>query len=146
VFDPRDRAGARGERIGHWFARRVAGATVEEDRDRFVKYSPITHVGPHAPPFFVVHGTNDNLVPVGQARVFVAALREVSRKPVLYAEIPGASHAFEVFHSTRTENVVNGVDRFLAGLHSAHQARRPDVPADPVDPQSTAAATARDRR
>lgn len=145
-FDPRDRAGPRGERVGHWFARRIAGATVEEDRERFVQSSPISHVGPHAPPFFVVHGQNDNLVPVEQARRFVAALREVSRKPVLYAEIPGASHAFEVFHSLRTENVVNGVDRFLAWLHSAHQARRPEVPADPVDPQSAAAAATRDRR
>jgi acetyl esterase/lipase len=145
-FDPRDRAGARGERVGQWFARRIAGATVEEDRDRFVQSSPISHVGPHAPSFFVIHGKSDNLVPVEQARRFVAALRAVSRKPVLYAEIPGASHAFEVFHSLRSENVVNGVDRFLAWLHSAHQARRPDVPADPVDPRSTAAAAARDRR
>ena len=150
-FDPRDRAGARGERVGQWFARRIAGATIEEDRDRFVKSSPIAHVGPHAPPFFVVHGGGDNLVPVEQARRFVAALRDASREPVLYAEIPGASHAFEVFHSVRTENVVNGVDRFLAWLHSAHRARRQDVPADPSDPAGSdaAAATAastRDRR
>jgi acetyl esterase/lipase len=132
-FDPQGRAGPRGERVGQWFARRIAGVTIEEDRDRFVQSSPISHVGPHAPPFFVIHGTGDNLVPVQQARRFVAALREVSHKPVLYAEIPGASHAFEVFHSLRTENVVNGVERFLAWLHSAHRARRPDVPADPVD-------------
>ena len=148
-FDPRDRAGPHGERVGQWFARRIAGATVEEDRDRFVQTSPISHVGPHAPPFFVVHGKSDNLVPVEQARRFVASLREVSSKPVVYAEIPGASHAFEVFHSLRTENVVNGVDRFLAWLHSAHRAQRPDVPADPVDPRSaaeSAAAAARDRR
>jgi len=147
VFDPRDRAGARGERLGHWFARRIAGATVEEDPDRFKRYSPMAHVGPHAPPFFVIHGRNDNLVPVEQARRFVSTLHEVSGEPVLYAEIPGASHAFEVFHSVRTENVVNGVDRFLAWLHSAHRARRPDVPADPADPASAAAAaTARDGR
>jgi acetyl esterase/lipase len=133
AFDPKDRAGARGERVGRWFARRVAGATLDEDRERFVQYSPISHVGPHCPAFFVIHGVNDNLVPVEQARRFVAALREVSPKPVLYAEIPGASHAFEIFHSVRTENVVNGVDRFLAWLHSAHRARLPDVPADPVD-------------
>jgi acetyl esterase/lipase len=133
AFDPQGRAGARGERVGQWFARLVTGTTLDEDRDRFVQSSPISHVGPHAPAFFVVHGTNDNLVPVEQARRFVAALREVSHNPVLYAEIPGASHAFEIFHSVRTENVVNGVDRFLAWLHSAHRARRPDVPADPVD-------------
>jgi acetyl esterase/lipase len=132
-FDPHDRAGARGERIGHWMARRIVGATVEEDRERFERMSPIHQVGPHAPPFFVIHGAGDNLVPVQQARRFVGALREVSRKPVLYAELPGASHAFEVFHSVRTEHVVNGVERFLAWLHSAHRARRPDVPAEPAD-------------
>jgi acetyl esterase/lipase len=132
-FDPHDRAGPRGERIGHWMARRIVGATVEEDPERFARMSPIHHVGPHAPPFFVIHGAADNLVPVHQARRFVAALREVSREPVLYAELPGASHAFEVFHSVRTEHVVNGVERFLAWLHSAHQARRPDVPAEPAD-------------
>ena len=31
----------------------------------------MSHVGPHAPPFFVLHGTNDSLVPVEQARTFV---------------------------------------------------------------------------
>jgi dipeptidyl aminopeptidase/acylaminoacyl peptidase len=80
----------------------------------------------------VIHGTRDNLVPVEQARRFVTKLREKSRKPVLYAELPGASHAFEVFHSARTGHVVNGVERFLAWLHSAHRARRPDVPAEPA--------------
>ncbi|HMF84232.1 MAG TPA: alpha/beta hydrolase [Acidimicrobiia bacterium] len=141
VFDPRDRAGPRGERLGHWFARRVAGATVEEDPERFLRYSPIAHVGAHAPPFFVIHGKSDNLVPVEQARRFISALRDVSRQPVLYAEIPGASHAFEMFHSVRTENVVKGVDRFLAWLHTAHRARRPDVPADPIESTSRSAAT-----
>jgi acetyl esterase/lipase len=138
AFDPRDRAGPRGERVGNWMARRIVGATIDEDRDRFVRMSPVHHVGPHAPPFCVIHGGRDNLVSVEQARRFAAALREVSRKPVVYAELPGASHAFEVFHSARTEHVVNGVERFLAWLHSAHRARRPDVPAEPVDQSAEA--------
>jgi acetyl esterase/lipase len=133
AFDPRGRAGTHGERVGHWVARRIVGATLDEDRERFEQMSPIHHVGPHAPPFFVIHGARDNLVPVGQARRFVHALREVSRKPAAYAELPGASHAFEVFHSTRTEHVVDGAERFLAWLHSAYRARRPYVPAEPVD-------------
>ena len=51
---------------------------------------------------------------------------------MLYAEIPGASHAFEIFHSVRTANVVIGVERFLAWLYSAYQARQPEAPAEPV--------------
>jgi acetyl esterase/lipase len=144
VFDPRDHAGARGERLGQWMARRIVGATIDENRERFERVSPIHHIGPHAPPFFVIHGARDNLVPVEQARRFVAALRSQSREPILYAELPGASHAFEVFHSVRTEHVVNGVERFLAWLHSAHRARRPDLPAEPAEGQS--AATGTDRR
>jgi hypothetical protein len=41
---------------------------------------------------------------------------------VAYAEIPGAQHAFEVFHSLRTRHVVEGVDRFLAWVYSGYLA------------------------
>ncbi|MGH9050033.1 MAG: prolyl oligopeptidase family serine peptidase, partial [Acidimicrobiia bacterium] len=84
------------------------------------------------PPFFVIHGANDNLVPAAQAQQFVAALRGISHEPVLYAEVPGASHAFEIFNSVRTANAVFGVERFLAWLYSAYQARHPEAPVDTV--------------
>lgn len=109
VFAPR----GRGARVTDWFARSIMGTTVAQDRSRFEAASPIHNLRADAPPFFVVHGTADNLVPVVQAREFVAALRSVSRNPVLYAEIPGASHAFDVFHSVRTSATVHGVRVFL---------------------------------
>jgi hypothetical protein len=40
---------------------------------------------------------------------------------VAYAEIPGAQHAFEIFHSLRTSVVVQAVDRFLAWCYSRHR-------------------------
>ena len=89
-----------------------------------------------APPFFVIHGTNDNLAPVGQAREFVERLRAVSEEPVLYAEVPGASHAFDVFHSTRTANAVRAVDRFLAWIVDRHgPGRTPEPEAVGLAPQ-----------
>jgi dipeptidyl aminopeptidase/acylaminoacyl peptidase len=75
--------------------------------------SPLSRVGADAPPFFVLHGTNDTLVPVADARAFVAALRKVSHQPVAYAEIKGAQHAFDIFPSVRSAHVVRGVERFL---------------------------------
>jgi acetyl esterase/lipase len=113
-------ASARGSR---WMERRVMGATFDEDPELFRRASPVSRVRADAPPFFVIHGANDNLVPVDQARRFVAALRAVSHNPVAYAEIPGATHAFEIFHSVRTANTVNAVDRYLAWLYSAYQAK-----------------------
>ena len=86
---------------------------IPEDWDRA---SPIMRVRSDAPPFFVVHGDSDSLVPVEDARQFVRALREKAESPVAYAEIPGAQHAFEMFPSLRSLHVVNGVHRFLTWL------------------------------
>lgn len=83
------------------------------DLDAFVEASPLAHVGPHAPDFFVLHGVNDSLVTVRQARAFVDALREKSDATVTYAELPGTQHAFEVFSSIRSQHVIRAVQRWL---------------------------------
>lgn len=85
--------------------------------------SPITHVRPDAPPFFVLHGRNDSLVPVEQARGFTARLREVSRNPVVYAELPCAQHAFDIFGSPRAAHTALAVEQFLAEVYAADRGR-----------------------
>jgi acetyl esterase/lipase len=75
--------------------------------------SPIAQIHAEAPPFMVVHGTHDSLAAVGEGRVFSAKLRGVSRQPVVYVEMPGAEHAWEIVHSLRTEHTIDGVHRFL---------------------------------
>jgi acetyl esterase/lipase len=84
--------------------------------------SPLTLVRPDAPPFFVIHGTHDSLVNVAEARELVRRLREVSTSDVVYAELPGAQHAFEVFASVRTAAVIQGVERFLRSVHRDRKA------------------------
>lgn len=93
---------------------RVMRSRVATDRERWEQASPIHRVGPHAPPFFVLHGTNDSLAYVEQARRFVEALRAASHQPVVYAELPRAQHAFDLFASVRTLHTVRAVERFLA--------------------------------
>lgn len=104
--------------------RHVMKTTLEEDPKAFEKASPLHRIGPDAPPFFVVHGASDTLVPPDEARAFVRRLRERSRAPVAYAEIPGAQHAFELFPSVRSQLVRNGIERFLACVWSERR-RRP---------------------
>jgi acetyl esterase/lipase len=74
----------------------------------------------------VLHGTHDSLAVVQDARVFVHKLQEVSQQPVVYAEIPGAEHAWELFHSLRTEHTVDGVHRFLEWALARHRAAGSD--------------------
>jgi acetyl esterase/lipase len=89
-------------------------------------------VHPNAPPFFVIHGTHDSLAYVEDTRHFVAALRAVSKSPVIYAELPGAQHAFDVFHSRRSAYAVEAVTRFVEWLRADFAARRSAAPARPA--------------
>ncbi|WP_084517978.1 alpha/beta hydrolase [Microtetraspora niveoalba] len=74
--------------------------------------SPLAHVRPDAPPFFIVHGDRDTVTPAEDARLFAERLRAVSTRPVVYAQLPGGQHAFDLFHSLRFEAVVNAVVAF----------------------------------
>jgi acetyl esterase/lipase len=84
----------------------------------FVSASPVNYVTPEAPPFFVLHGVNDSLVPVEQARAFVTKLREVSKQPVVYAELPLTQHAFDIFGSARAVHTAIAVEQFLADVYA----------------------------
>jgi acetyl esterase/lipase len=91
----------------------VMKTTWADDPEVFEQASPILRITPDAPDFFVIHGAHDSLVPVDQARQFVAKLREVSKRSVVYAELPGAQHAFDVFPSIRSAHIVRAIDRYL---------------------------------
>ena len=118
-----DFAGASGDRRAvqlrdSFLGPRVLKKKAASDLADFERASPVLRVNPSAPPFFVIHGAHDSLVPVSQAQQFVRRLREVSHNPVAYAELPGTQHAFDVFPSIRSAHVVRGVDRFLRWNHA----------------------------
>jgi acetyl esterase/lipase len=93
--------------------------------DDYRAASPIFRITPDAPPFLVVHGRNDTLVPVAEARAFVARFRELAKNPVGYAELGGAQHAYDIFTSLRSAGVVRGTARFLEWCHATRDSRPP---------------------
>ncbi len=99
--------------------KQVMKTTESEHPDVFRDASPTYRVRPEAPPFFVLQGANDTLVPVESARVFVERLRSVSRAPVAYAELPLAQHAFDVLASLRCQATTSAVADFLEGARTA---------------------------
>jgi acetyl esterase/lipase len=98
-------------------AKRVFKLSRTEIAEPFRAASPITHISGDAPPFFVLHGRNDALVPVEQARIFTARLRDASRQPVVYAELPFAQHGFDTFGSARAAHAAVAVEQFLAEVY-----------------------------
>ena len=98
------------------FERRIFKTKWAEHPEVFRAASPLCRLRADAPPFFVVHGRNDTLIPVEDARHFAHELRQVSTSPVLYAELPFTQHAFDVLPSVRSAHMVAAVVRFLEGV------------------------------
>jgi acetyl esterase/lipase len=117
VYDIALETGTRAAKVRHrtLMTRLVMKTT---DEEAFRSASPIARVHADAPPFLVIHGRNDTLVPVQEARLLVERLREVSPGPVLYLELPGTQLAFDVFPSVRSDAVVRAVARFLEALRA----------------------------
>ncbi len=120
-----DLAGLTGERPAlamrdYFLAPRVFKKDPSTHLEDFVQASPLAHVSADAPDFFVLHGTNDSLVDVRQARAFVEKLKAESDGTVTYAEFPGAQHAFEVFGSIRSHHVIKAVSRWLEHHRARH--------------------------
>jgi acetyl esterase/lipase len=129
IYDFTNRNATTAPEFQRWLAEPlVIKAFLDEEPERFADASPLDHIRPDAPPFLVIHGDKDTLAPVEDAREFVAELATVSSSPVVYVELHGAQHAFDVFGSPRTRRMVRAVERFLYVVHHDHAASAPAAP------------------
>lgn len=91
---------------------------------------PAEHLSADAPPFLIVHGDADSVLSVNGARDFATDLRQVSEQPVVYAELPGAQHSFDLFTSLRSTQLLAAVEQFADHVRRPvsppHNPRRPD--------------------
>jgi acetyl esterase/lipase len=90
--------------------------------------SPADYAHPDAPPLLIAHGSLDTYVPAEHARRFADRAREASTAPVVYAELPGAQHSFDVLHSIRFELLIDAVEDFAAWVLRPPQARERGEP------------------
>ena len=77
------------------------------------------------PPMLVVHGEKDMWISPSDVRAFVERVRAVSGHPVIYAELPGAHHDFDVYESIRSAAVSRAVEQFIASAGTSSAAPRP---------------------
>jgi acetyl esterase/lipase len=95
----------------------VMKARYADAPERFKAASPISYAHSAAPPFFVLHGEKDELIPSGQARAFCAALRDAGAATVSYAELENAHHAFDITPTVRSRMAANAVAEFLGVIY-----------------------------
>jgi acetyl esterase/lipase len=71
----------------------LVGGPIQENRDRVARANPITYIAPGAPPFLIVHGDRDDLVPLNQSELLHAALQQAGVTSTLIV-VKGAGHGF----------------------------------------------------
>tara|TARA_B100001059_G_scaffold71967_1_gene69071 strand:- start:804 stop:2054 length:1251 start_codon:yes stop_codon:yes gene_type:complete len=126
VVDFTNRHGIRQQdRMDGFISRRIIQQTREAAPTVFEDGSPIswihrTGVAKGAPPFCIVQGTHDSLVWVEEVRRFVAEFSPLTTAPLVYAELPRAQHAFEIFHSPRTSHYLNAAASWLEWVRAQH--------------------------
>jgi len=123
-YDWEDRSTPERERFVDFLERIVVRKRYARHRDLYRNASPISRVRPDAPPFLVVHGTADTVIPVEQAQVFVDRLRAASLSTVAYLELPGGHHGFDMTDGGRTGSAAMAVGLFLAEIHRSHSSAR----------------------
>ena len=71
----------------------LIGGAIQENKDKAAKANPITYVSKDDPPFLIMHGNQDNLVPYQQSKLLRDALQKTG-VPVTFKLIEGAGHGF----------------------------------------------------
>jgi acetyl esterase/lipase len=116
-YDWEDRSTVERARFVDFLERVVVKRTIAKHPEIFRDASPIARTNAEAPPFLVIHGSGDTVIPVQQARDFVSKLRSTSRSPVGYVELPGAGHGFDMTDGARTGSMATAIGLFLNEVH-----------------------------
>ena len=69
----------------------LLGGPIQENIERARRANPITYASALAPPFLIMHGDRDDIVPVSQSQLLHQALREVGVESTLVL-VEGAGH------------------------------------------------------
>jgi acetyl esterase/lipase len=112
-YDWEDRSTLERVRFVDFLERVVVKRTIARHPEVFRDASPIARVHRNAPPFLVIHGSKDSVIPVEQARSFVERLRAASHSIVGYLELPGAGHGFDLIDGERAGVMAHATSLFL---------------------------------
>jgi acetyl esterase/lipase len=69
----------------------LVGGPIQENKEKVAQCNPITYVSSDAPPFLIIHGEKDPLVPYQQSVILVEALQKAGVDVTFYT-VKGAGH------------------------------------------------------
>jgi acetyl esterase/lipase len=120
-YDWEDRSTPARKNFQEFLERVVVRSKQARHPETYAAASPMARIHDDAPPFMLIHGDSDVVIPVGEARAFRDALRAVSRNPVEYREIPKAGHAFDLVDTSHARRCAVEAAHFLNDVHARHR-------------------------
>jgi dipeptidyl aminopeptidase/acylaminoacyl peptidase len=72
---------------------KLIGGPVQQNKDKCAAANPITYVAKNNPPFLIMHGNKDDIVPYQQSELLRDALQKAG-VPVTFKIVEGAGHGF----------------------------------------------------
>ena len=112
-YDWEDRSTRERAQFVEFLERVVVKRSITRHPEVFRDASPIARAHRNAPPFLVIHGSKDSVIPVEQARSFVERMRATSHSMVGYLELPGAGHGFDLIDGERAGVAAHATSLFL---------------------------------
>ena len=76
----------------------LIGGPIQENAEKVKRANPLTYVSKNAPPFLIVHGEQDSVIPIHQSDLLHDALKQ-AHCTVSLLRIPGADHGGPEFSS-----------------------------------------------
>ena len=84
----------------------LLGGLVQEKLGLAQTANPLTYIDKNDPPFLIMHGDNDQLVPLGQSVILAEALIDAGVEEVTMKTIHGAGHEGPEFRSAESRQLI----------------------------------------
>jgi acetyl esterase/lipase len=78
--------------------------------------SPFDYADRGSAPLLIVQGGQDTFTSASRARALAERARRATANPVVYVELPGAQHSFDLLSSIRLEAVIDGIEAFVGSV------------------------------
>lgn len=83
----------------------LLGGPVQEKKELAKTANPLTYIDKNDPPFLIMHGDNDQLVPLAQSKMLAKALIDAGVETTMKT-IPGAGHEDPKFRSPENQRLM----------------------------------------
>lgn len=84
---------------------KLMGGPIQESKELAKTANPITYIDKNDPPFLIMHGDNDHVVPIGQSVILAKALVDAGVE-VTMKTIPGADHGGPQFNTPQSQRLI----------------------------------------